>query len=285
MAGDCAMQTLRDIDSVSRLSQLWRARNLRLALVPTMGFLHEGHLSLIRLARQHADRVMVSIFVNPTQFGPNEDLASYPRDFARDEQLCRQEGVDAVFYPEPAGMYAADHSTWVDEESLSGGLCGASRPGHFRGVCTVVLKLFNISGCQLAVFGRKDAQQALVIQRMVRDLNVPVRLLLAPLLREADGLALSSRNKYLSLAERQNALSIYQGLQEAEAEYKSGCRDAARLCEIPRRRISQAGGRIDYIELVSQDSLQALDPVKAPALLALAAYFGKTRLIDNIFLD
>ena len=190
------MQTLRDIDSDSRLSQLWRARNLRLALVPTMGFLHEGHLSLIRLARQHADRVMVSIFVNPPQFGPNEDLASYPRDFARDEQLCRQEGVDAIFYPDAAGMYAADHSAWVNEESLSGGLCGASRPGHFRGVCTVVLKLFNISVCQLAEVGRKDAQQALIFQLMGRDLNVPVRLLLAPLLREADGLALRSRNKY-----------------------------------------------------------------------------------------
>lgn len=279
------MQIVRDTNTASRLSQLWRLHNLRIALVPTMGFLHEGHLSLIRLAKRHADRVMVSIFVNPTQFGPNEDLASYPRDFARDEQLCRQEGVDAVFYPTPATMYADDHSTWVNEDSLSSGLCGASRPGHFRGVCTVVLKLFNISGCHLAVFGRKDAQQALIIQRMVRDLNIPVQLLLAPLVREKDGLALSSRNNYLSPDERQNALSIYRGLQEADAKYKAGCRDAEQLIEILRRHISGAGGKIDYISVVSQDSLQAVDRIDSPALLALAAYFGKTRLIDNIFLD
>ena len=279
------MKVLRSVSEVRALSSVWRSRNLKIALVPTMGFLHAGHLSLLRQAREHADRVIVSIFVNPTQFGPNEDLDRYPRDFARDQQLCREAGADAIFYPEPASMYAADHSTWVTEDSLSQTLCGASRPGHFRGVTTVVLKLFNICGCQLAVFGRKDAQQALIIQRMVRDLNMPVELILAPLVREPDGLAMSSRNKYLSADERQRALNIYLGLQEAEKSFCQGCRESSELIAPLCERISAAGGKIDYVEVMAQATLRPLTSIDQPALLAVAAFFGKTRLIDNLFLE
>ncbi|MDD3953024.1 MAG: pantoate--beta-alanine ligase [Lentisphaeria bacterium] len=279
------MKILRSVDEVRAQSSAWRSRNLKIALVPTMGYLHAGHLSLVQQAREHADRVIVSIFVNPTQFGPNEDLDRYPRDFARDEQLCSQAGVDAVFYPEPAVMYAPDHSTWVLEDSLSQTLCGASRPVHFRGVTTVVLKLFNICGCQLAVFGRKDAQQALIIQRMVRDLNVPVELILAPLVREADGLALSSRNKFLSPEERQQALNIYKGIQQAKETFRQGCRNAAELIAPLRQRITDAGGKVDYVEVMAQATLRPLTAIDQPALLAVAAFFGKTRLIDNLFLE
>jgi pantoate--beta-alanine ligase len=279
------MKILRSVIEVRSQSNAWRSRDLRIALVPTMGYLHAGHLSLVDQARARADRVMVSIFVNPTQFGPNEDLERYPRDFAHDQQLCREAGVDAVFYPEPSTIYAADHSTWVLEDSLSQTLCGASRPGHFRGVTTVVLKLFNICGCQLAVFGRKDAQQALVIQRMVRDLNVPVELIIAPLVREADGLAMSSRNKFLSNDERQQALNIYKGLQQAEQIFRQGCRDTAELIDPLRRRIADAGGKVDYVEIMAQATLRPMITIDQPALLAVAAFFGKTRLIDNLFLE
>ncbi len=279
------MKILRSIGEIRALSSVWRSRNLKIALVPTMGYLHAGHLSLVHQARRHADRVIVSIFVNPTQFGPNEDLDRYPRDFARDEQLCCEAGVDAVFYPEPAVMYSPYHSTWVQEDSLSQTLCGSSRPGHFRGVTTVVLKLFNICGCQLAVFGRKDAQQALIIQRMVRDLNVPVELILAPLVREADGLALSSRNKFLSPEERQQALNIYKGLQQAEQTFRQGCRNAGELINPLRKRINDTGGIVDYVEVMAQDTLRPLATIDQAALLAVAAFFGKTRLIDNLFLE
>jgi len=279
------MRILRSVAEVRSLSAEWRSRNLKVALVPTMGYLHDGHLSLVDQAKAHADRVIVSIFVNPTQFGANEDLDRYPRDFAHDEQLCRAASVDAVFYPEPASMYAADHSTWVYEESLSQTLCGASRPGHFRGVATVVLKLFNICTCHLAVFGRKDAQQALLIQRMVRDLNVPVEIILAPLLREADGLAMSSRNKFLSSTEHQQALNIYKGLQEAEKKFQQGLRNVAELAEPLRQRIVNSGGKVDYVEIMAQSTLRQLTVIDQPALLAVAAFFGNTRLIDNLFLE
>ncbi|MFA6930422.1 MAG: pantoate--beta-alanine ligase [Lentisphaeria bacterium] len=278
------MKILRSITEVRAVSATWRSRNLRIALVPTMGYLHAGHLSLVQLAKKHADRVLVSIFVNPTQFGPNEDLHRYPRDFAKDEKLCKEAGVDGIFYPEPAVMYAPDHSTWVLEDSLSQTLCGASRPGHFRGVTTVVLKLFNICNCQLAIFGRKDAQQALIIQRMVRDLNLPVELIFAPLVREADGLAMSSRNKFLSTTERQQALSIYRGLQNAEKKYLAGCRDAQSLADEVRQSIASASGKVDYVEVMAQATLRPVSVIDQSALLAVAAFFGKTRLIDNLFL-
>jgi pantoate--beta-alanine ligase len=250
-----------------------------------MGYLHEGHLSLVDEAKKHADRVVVSIYVNPTQFGPNEDLDKYPRDFAHDEACCQARGVDAVFYPDNAVMYCPDHSCWVTEESLSQTMCGAARPGHFRGVTTVVLKLFNITQCNVAVFGRKDAQQALIIQRMVRDLNVPVSIIVAPLVRAPDGLAMSSRNKYLSSDERQRALSISAGLKQAAALFAGGERQAAALCELVSAGITKAGGNIDYVVVMDRDTLRPLTTIDRPAVLAVAAFFGKTRLIDNVFLD
>lgn len=274
----------RSIDAMRSQVRAWRREGLRLGLVPTMGFLHDGHLSLVDEAARRADRVVLSIFVNPTQFGPNEDFEAYPRDVARDEALCRERGVQALFYPERAGMYAADHSTWVVEEALTTGLCGRSRPGHFRGVTTVVTKLFNIVQPDVAVFGRKDAQQALVIERMVRDLDLPIEVVVAPIRREADGLAMSSRNVYLSPDERRRALCLSQGLRAAEAQAAAGERQAAALCTGLAQAIAAAGGRVDYVECVSRRTLKALTELNEPALLAVAAYFGKTRLIDNAYL-
>ena len=268
------MIILRSIADTRAALDSWRRQGQTIALVPTMGYLHEGHMSLVDEAKKRADRVVVSIYVNPTQFGPNEDLDKYPRDFARDEACCKAHGVDAIFYPDNAVMYCPDHSCWVTEESLSQTMCGAARPGHFRGVTTVVLKLFNITRCDVAVFGRKDAQQALIICRMVRDLNVPVEIVVAPLVREPDGLAMSSRNKYLSDDERRRALSISAGLNQATA-----------LCDLVKTGIANAGGKIDYVVVMDRDSLRPLATVDRPAVLAVAAFFGKTRLIDNVFLD
>ena len=279
------MIILRSIAETRKALDEWRRQGRSIALVPTMGYLHEGHLSLVDEAKKHADRVVVSIYVNPTQFGPNEDLDKYPRDFAHDEACCQARGVDAVFYPDNAVMYCPDHSCWVTEESLSQTMCGAARPGHFRGVTTVVLKLFNITQCNVAVFGRKDAQQALIIQRMVRDLNVPVSIIVAPLVRAPDGLAMSSRNKYLSSDERQRALSISAGLKQAAALFAGGERQAAALCELVSAGITKAGGNIDYVVVMDRDTLRPLTTIDRPAVLAVAAFFGKTRLIDNVFLD
>jgi pantoate--beta-alanine ligase len=278
------MMILRTTAEMRRQSRDWHRAGETVGFVPTMGYLHEGHLSLVREAFQRCTRVVVSIFVNPTQFGPNEDLAAYPRDFARDEALCRDAGVDAVFYPAVGEMYASDHSTWVVEEDLTQTLCGASRPGHFRGVTTVVAKLFHAVEPDVAVFGRKDAQQALVIQRMVRDLDFAVEVVVAPLIREPDGLAMSSRNKYLDADQRQRALSISRGLALAVRRYERGERDAATLCAAVADGVSAAGGEIDYVELVSRADLRSVGQADGPVLLAVAARFGATRLIDNVFL-
>lgn len=280
------MQICKTVAETRQVCDAWHARNLKVAIVPTMGFLHEGHLSLVDIARKNADKVVVSIFVNPTQFAPNEDLDKYPRDFERDEKLCETRAVDAIFYPTPDEMYAPNFSTWVSEDSLSQSLCGLSRPIHFRGVCTVVLKLFNITCAQVAVFGKKDAQQALIIKRMVRDLNVPINIIMAPLIREDNGLAKSSRNRYLSEDERNRALSISKGIFSAEKAFNNGEKNPDTLKAILAKSIQEAGGKIDYVELVAQDTLRAIDgAIDRPALLACAAYFGKTRLIDNVFLE
>lgn len=279
------MMILRTTAEMRRQSRAWHRAAETVGFVPTMGYLHAGHLSLVREARARCERVVLSIFVNPTQFGPHEDLAAYPRDFARDEALCRDAGVDAVFYPEAATMYAPDHSTWVVEESLTRPLCGASRPGHFRGVTTVVAKLFHAVEPDVAVFGRKDAQQALVIQRMVRDLDFAVEIVVAPVIREADGLAMSSRNKYLDPDQRQRARSIPRGLERAAILYRDGERTAAALCGAVAREIAAAGGEVDYVELVSRADLEPAERAEGPVLLAVAARFGGTRLIDNVFLD
>ena len=253
--------------------------------VPTMGFLHEGHLSLMRLARTRCDVLVASIFVNPAQFGPAEDLEAYPRDFGRDEALCDKEGVDIVFYPEPETMYAPDASVWVDEESLSGGLCGSSRPGHFRGVCTVVAKLFNLVQPDLAVFGEKDAQQLRIIERMVRDLNIPVEIIRGPIIREPDGLAMSSRNKYLSESQRGNALCLKRALDEAGRMVRQGERQVSVLREAMTTIIGEVPeAKIDYIEFVDDVSLEPVEHIKDRTLLALAVKIGSTRLIDNTVL-
>ncbi len=248
-----------------------------LGFVPTMGFLHEGHLSLMRIARERCDVLVASIYVNPTQFGPTEDLDAYPRDFERDEALCEKEGVDLLFYP--TTMYAADASVWVDETSLSGRLCGASRPGHFRGVCTVVAKLFNLVQPEVAVFGEKDAQQLRIIERMVRDLDFPVEIVRGPIMREPDGLAMSSRNKHLSGQQRKDAVCLRDSLDRVVELFGAGERkvDVLRSAMVE----SITGGEIDYIEFVDDQSLVEVDEVKDDVLVALAVKIGATRLIDN----
>ncbi len=257
-----------------------------IGFVPTMGFLHEGHLSLMRIARENCDVLVVSIFVNPAQFGPNEDLDAYPRDFKRDEALCSTEGVNVVFYPEPGSMYASDASVWVDEESLSGVLCGAARSGHFRGVCTVVAKLFNIVQPDLAVFGEKDAQQLRIIERMVRDLNFPVRIIRGPMVRETDGLAMSSRNKYLSEAQRADALCLQQALGLAKERVRNGEHTATAIrqamCDFIEK-IPEAS--IEYIEFVDDEKLGSVEWLDGAILVALAVKIGAIRLIDNAVVE
>ncbi|MFH1477866.1 MAG: pantoate--beta-alanine ligase [Verrucomicrobiota bacterium] len=256
-----------------------------IGLVPTMGFLHEGHLSLIKLARLQADVVVLSIFVNPTQFGPNEDFGRYPRDFERDAALCKAAGVDIIFNPVPEAMYPAGYSVYVEENILSKGLCGTARPGHFRGVLTVVAKLFNLIQPDVAVFGQKDAQQARVIQQMARDLNIPVTIALAPIIRESDGLAKSSRNTYLAPAERRDALGLQQALKTARRLYREGERDAHRIIAAMQAGIEQIpAARVDYIAIVDRATLQPAPRLDTPVLVALAVYIGKTRLIDNLTL-
>jgi len=262
-----------------------RAAGKAVGLVPTMGCLHEGHLSLVDLARSRAPFTVVSVFVNPTQFGPKEDFARYPRPFEEDCRLCEGRGVDVVFAP-GADFYAPDHSTWVEETSLSRGLCGEHRPGHFRGVATVVLKLLNAARADVAVFGRKDLQQLAVIRRLVRDLDVPVEVVEAPIARDSDGLAMSSRNRHLSPAERSAALAIPASLRAAAASVRAGERDPAKVLAAARGVLSaEPGLRPQYLELVDAATLApaaAAEPGRT--VLAVAAFAGATRLIDNLAL-
>ena len=275
------MKVCRTKKSLSALSAAWHRAGETVAIVPTMGFLHEGHLSLVRIAKRKAGRVIVSVFVNPTQFGPNEDFAQYPRDERRDFALLRAEGVDAVFAPTPEEMYGADATVSLVESKLSKVMCGAFRPIHFAGVLTVVLKLFNASRADVAVFGRKDAQQLAVIRRMVRDLDVPVKIVGAPLVREKDGLALSSRNTYLSPAEHARALALHEALDAAEADYRAGRTDPRRAIAKIEKALAKACDKVDYIVAVDADTLEPVKKLGPNTLLALAAYVGKTRLIDN----
>ncbi len=254
-----------------------------IGLVPTMGFLHEGHMSLVKLARKQADVVVLSIFVNPTQFGPNEDFSQYPRDLERDQSQCATAGVDIIFNPAPEAMYPAGYSVYVEEHALSKGLCGVSRPIHFRGVLTVVAKLFNLVLPDLAVFGQKDAQQARLLQQMAHDLNFPIKIVLAPIIRENNGLAKSSRNTYLSPTERQEALGLHQALKTARRLYREGERDALRIVAAMQSFIAQIpSARMDYISIVDRNTLQPVTRIVAPILIAMAIYIGKTRLIDNL---
>lgn len=276
------MRIFRQAQELQQFALETRRAGKSIALVPTMGFLHAGHASLIDIARGRADVVIVSIFVNPTQFGPGEDLDKYPRDFEHDRLVCEEHGADVIFAPEPGAMYAPDASTWVEETVLSRPLCGARRPGHFRGVATVVTKLFLLALPDVAVFGRKDAQQLLVIKRMVRDLNFPIEIVAAPLVRGADGLALSSRNRYLSEEEHQRALVLSRSLRAAKpALEEAGISAAPAIIAAIRHEIEAAGGRVDYVEALDVDTLAEPTETTREVLLALAAYFGSTRLIDN----
>ncbi len=269
----------------TRRAELSRTSNRRRVLVPTMGALHLGHVALIRQARETAGaegEVVVSIFVNPLQFEPGSDFSRYPRPESADEEICRAEGVDLIFRPAPNEMYFDDRSTFVEETALSERLCGARRPGHFRGVATVVTKLFHLVTPDAAIFGEKDFQQLAVIRRMVRDLDFPIEILAGPTVREHDGLALSSRNQYLGAEERARAPVIRAALLEAAASPE---KSAAQVLAVVRQTIEAAPlARIDYAEIVGADDLQTRDTIAPRTLLAVAVYFGRTRLIDNILL-
>ncbi len=263
------------------------ARNARqrLGFVPTMGALHEGHLSLVRSARNSSDVVAASVFVNPTQFGPNEDLAKYPRSFERDCEMLEREGVDLVFAPSAEEMYPAGAVTWVTVEELSNKLDGRSRPGHFRGVTTVVSKLFHIVEPDAAFFGQKDAAQVAIIRRMVRDLNLPVEIVVCPIVRERDGLAMSSRNAYLNPEERKRALVLNRSLRRVRERAEAGELDAAKLLATGREEFAREPAvRLDYFEIVNSETLYPVQDISDGALVAVAAYVGSTRLIDNIVL-
>jgi len=263
-----------------------RRQGLKIGFVPTMGALHEGHMSLVKIARGLSDVVVVSVFVNPIQFGPSEDYARYPRDIERDSAMCEAAGVDVFFAPEARDMYLPDSSVYVVEERLSAGLCGAFRPGHFRGVLTVVAKLFNMTQPHLAVFGQKDAQQARIVKRMVRDLNFPIQIVVAPTYREADGLAMSSRNAYLSPSERRAAPGLYAALKETEKAFLGGERNARVLRDIAIGKLARTPEfRVEYLEIVDDETLERVETVSRPALVAAAVHLGRTRLIDNIVLS
>jgi pantoate--beta-alanine ligase len=277
------MKIIKTIKEMKTVLASHREQAKIIGFVPTMGYLHQGHLSLIRRARQSSDIVVISIFVNPTQFGPQEDLARYPRDIKRDEELAEQGGVDYIFYPDVSEMYPEGYKTYVLVEELSKKMCGASRPGHFRGVTTIVLKLFNIIQPHCAYFGQKDAQQAIIIRRMVEDLNLDVKIEVEPIVREADGLAMSSRNSYLKAKERKAALVLYHALTLAQKLIKQGERNSSVIISQMEKFIRQEPlARIDYISIVDNRNLQELALINKEALIALAVYIGKTRLIDNI---
>jgi len=279
------MKTAQTIQEARELCRAHRARQARIGLVPTMGALHEGHLALVRAARGKADVVVVSIFVNPTQFGPNEDFAKYPRSFERDSELLERAGVDIVFAPSADEMYPSEGATWVEVQGLSDRLCGKSRPGHFRGVATVVSKLFHIVEPDVAFFGQKDAAQVAIIRRMVRDLNLPVAIEVCPTVREPDGLAMSSRNAYLGPAERKSALVLYRSLIRAKTMFDAGERSSEKLLAAAKEQFAgEPRVRLDYFEIVDPETLESQSVITQGALAAVAAFVGTTRLIDNILL-
>jgi pantoate--beta-alanine ligase len=273
----------RVIDTVAEMRAVLKRAPGTVGLVPTMGYLHEGHMSLVRQARQENDVVVVSIFVNPTQFGPKEDFSRYPRDPERDLSLLSKEHVDYVFAPGVEEMYPSGYQTYVEVEKVTGVLEGASRPGHFRGVATVVAKLFNIVQPNKAYFGQKDAQQVVVLKRMTRDLNLPVEVIVAPIVREADGLAMSSRNVYLNPAERAAAPVLHRALMKAKEQWQNGQHSVSALKKTLEQTVAgEALIQLEYVSVADADSLQEIDTVEArPALMSLAARLGRTRLIDN----
>jgi pantoate--beta-alanine ligase len=279
------MRTISTVEQMQRAARNWQRAGAKIGFVPTMGYLHAGHISLVKEARRLVGpkgKVVVSIYVNPTQFGPHEDLAKYPRDLERDKKLCREAGVDVVFFPTNEQMYPTPYSTYVVEETLSQGMEGASRPTHFRGVTTIVAKLFNIVLPDVAVFGAKDFQQAAVVQRMALDLNFPLRVIVAPTHREPDGLAMSSRNKYLSPEERIQATILSVMLKCASAEVNNQTVSAKKLKSLVARWIAERPlAKLDYVEFFDPETLQPVYTVKPGCQMALAVFFGRTRLIDN----
>lgn len=280
------MKIAYTVEDVKSQVRQWKKERLTVGLVPTMGYLHEGHESLIKRAVAENDRVVVSVFLNPTQFAPNEDLASYPRDFEADTKLCEGAGAALVFHPEPSEMYAEDACTFVDMTAVTKELCGKSRPIHFRGVCTVVNKLMNISMADRAYFGQKDAQQLAVIRRMVRDLNMNVEVVGCPIIREADGLAKSSRNTYLSEEERKAGLVLSQAVKLGQKLVAEGEKSAAAVTGAMSELISaEPLAKIDYVSMVSWDSIEPVETIEGPVLVAMAVYIGKTRLIDNFIYE
>jgi pantoate--beta-alanine ligase len=281
------MDCITSPDLLRQQCRAWRKQGLTIALVPTMGFLHAGHMSLLDHARLRADKLVVSVFVNPTQFGPAEDLDRYPRDLEHDLALAEAHGAALVFAPDPAAMYHPDHGTWIEVPELGQRLCGASRPIHFRGVCTVVAKLLNLVRPDVAVFGEKDWQQLAILRRMVRDLNMDVELVGRPIFREADGLAMSSRNVYLTPEERAKAPAIHEGLELVRREVRGGVIDAETLTLIFREHLADKlpGARIDYASIVHPESLAPVARVAAPTLMAVAVFVGNVRLIDNMLLE
>ena len=276
------MNLVHTVSEVRAQVKDWRKQGLSVGFVPTMGYLHEGHKSLIERAAKENDKVVVSVFVNPMQFGPTEDLASYPRDIERDCALCQDAGAELVFNPEPSEMYAPDFCTFADMTGLTDVLCGKSRPVHFRGVCTVVSKLFNIVAPDRAYFGEKDAQQLAVIRRMVRDLNFDIEIVGCPIIREEDGLAKSSRNTYLSAEERKAALILSRSLALGKKALENGERNADKIREIITESINtEPLSRIDYVEVSDLFTLERQETITSDILVAIAVYIGKTRLIDN----
>ena len=280
------MEITGAIEEVRRQVKEWRKQGLSVGLVPTMGYLHEGHKSLIVKAAAENDKVVVSDFVNPIQFGVNEDLDAYPRDIEADKKVCEEAGADLIFHPEVTEMYAPDFSTYVEMSKVSEGLCGKTRPTHFRGVCTVVSKLFHIVMPDRAYFGQKDAQQLAVIRRMVRDLNMDIQIVDCPIVREADGLAKSSRNTYLNEAERRAALVLSKAVFHGEDLMKKGERDAETILTAVREIIEKEPmAKIDYVEMVDADTIEPLAKAEGRVLTAMAVYIGKTRLIDNFIAE
>jgi pantoate--beta-alanine ligase len=280
------MKMIRSVREMQEVAGGIKRRSATIGFVPTMGALHEGHLSLIRKAGQDNDTVVVSIFVNPAQFGPKEDYHKYHRDLNKDAKLCQKEGVDIVFYPDTNEMYPDNYQTYVTVEGLSGVLCGRFRPGHFKGVATVVTKLFDIVHPDSAYFGQKDAQQAIIIKKLIRDLNMPMKIKIMPTVREKDGLAMSSRNIYLSKNERQDATVLYQSLNLARHLIKKGTSDSQYIIRRMKDFIARKkSAKVDYIEIVDLNDLRPARRIKEKSLIVLAVWIGKTRLIDNIVVN
>jgi pantoate--beta-alanine ligase len=278
------MELAKTIKSVRSLVKAARGKGKKIGFVPTMGALHIGHISLIEAARKNTDFVVVSIFVNPTQFGPGEDFEKYPRPLDADFEICKKAGADVVFAPSAKEMYPTENLTWVNVEKLTEPLCGRSRLGHFRGVATVCTKLFNIVAPDIAFFGQKDAQQAAVIKKMVSNLNMPFEIVVCPTVREKNGLAVSSRNRYLTAQEKKDAASIYKSLQKCEQMVKEGVRETEPIIAQMRKILSPVSS-IEYISIVDAETLQNLDKIAGPAIAAVVVKIGSTRLIDNILIE